>query len=453
MARQNINIGSAPNSRNGDPLRTAFTKTNQNFTELYSAVGTIPADVSDLTDTEGLLNGGNANTGDVTFDGVKVIGAGTDSGDGNGYATLELVPDSNLYQNGQYLVIDPTFPSHIHIRAGGLQDESNAQLFLGGENNHVRVSDYDGVRLQNINTFENSYYYDSNSFSNAIWETEGGSNWFKFTTTDQNVISYFYQVGNSQSNKIRIYYNDGQTSYALTQQGIAENVINDDYRMQVDLAPPTSPITVQNIEFLITEIRENYVSLENNDFRVDVTDDIRILGRDIFRLANYSVEEPIEISTDYDNNSWTWRFQPDGSMNFPDGGSLRLTNSIPASSTGSSGDKAGTVAYGSDYLYYCFQDYGVTYYDTTLSRDTVNSTVFYVAKSSIGGTPTTEWTLQTSPTQGGPINSITNVAEDGADWVITWSGGNSSAPTTTPVRLTQNDPTIWKRVAWSNDTW
>jgi hypothetical protein len=36
MAKQTINIGSAANDGTGDPLRTAFDKINDNFTELYS---------------------------------------------------------------------------------------------------------------------------------------------------------------------------------------------------------------------------------------------------------------------------------------------------------------------------------------------------------------------------------------------------------------------------------
>ena len=36
MARQTINIGTSPNKGNGDPLRTAFTKINNNFDELYA---------------------------------------------------------------------------------------------------------------------------------------------------------------------------------------------------------------------------------------------------------------------------------------------------------------------------------------------------------------------------------------------------------------------------------
>jgi hypothetical protein len=59
MAKQTINLGTAANARNGDPIRTAFQKVNANFDELY---GLISGD-SDTTDTikdtaaEMLVNG------------------------------------------------------------------------------------------------------------------------------------------------------------------------------------------------------------------------------------------------------------------------------------------------------------------------------------------------------------------------------------------------------------
>lgn len=71
----------------------------------------------------------------------KFYGHGADSGDGNGYDTIKLIPDLGLYNNDQYIIIDPTAPNHIHIRAGGDQDNSSADLFLGGENTNVKVSD------------------------------------------------------------------------------------------------------------------------------------------------------------------------------------------------------------------------------------------------------------------------------------------------------------------------
>ena len=57
--------------------------------------------------------------------------------------TLILAP-STAYGpgvNDQYIVLDPTAPNHIHVRAGGAIDSSNAELFLGGENTTVQVSD------------------------------------------------------------------------------------------------------------------------------------------------------------------------------------------------------------------------------------------------------------------------------------------------------------------------
>jgi hypothetical protein len=65
--------------------------------------------------------------------------AGNSSGDGGGYTTLRLVPDDTRESSDQYLIVDPTAPGHIHIRAGGTQDNSGAQLFLGGENSYFLV--------------------------------------------------------------------------------------------------------------------------------------------------------------------------------------------------------------------------------------------------------------------------------------------------------------------------
>jgi hypothetical protein len=38
MAQQIINVGATPNDGAGDPVRTAFTKCNNNFSQLYSRV-------------------------------------------------------------------------------------------------------------------------------------------------------------------------------------------------------------------------------------------------------------------------------------------------------------------------------------------------------------------------------------------------------------------------------
>lgn len=111
---------------------------------------------------------GTANTGDITFQGVKIIGAGSASGDGNGYGTIRIVPDVARQSSDQYLIIDPTAPNHIHIRAGGDQDDSQAELILGGEKTNLSVSDNsDSVNIKTHQSVgeggENEYYW---SFGN-----------------------------------------------------------------------------------------------------------------------------------------------------------------------------------------------------------------------------------------------------------------------------------------------
>jgi len=54
-----------------------------------------------------LTSEGGGSTGDITFDGIQIIGAGTASGDGYGLGTIELVPDGDITSD-QYLIIDPT---------------------------------------------------------------------------------------------------------------------------------------------------------------------------------------------------------------------------------------------------------------------------------------------------------------------------------------------------------
>ena len=114
-----------------------------------------------------LTSEGGGSTGDITFDGIQIIGAGTASGDGSNLGTIELVPDGDITSD-QYLIIDPTSPNHIHIRAGGQQDNSSAQLYLGGERNNIEVSD--PYRTVKVNTkpagIENTYG-NSNEASNT----------------------------------------------------------------------------------------------------------------------------------------------------------------------------------------------------------------------------------------------------------------------------------------------
>ena len=66
---------------------------------------------------------------------------GNSSGDGGGYTTLTLTPDTTV--NDQVLVLDPTAPGHIHLRApgiGGNVEQPTANIFLGPENTNFEIT-------------------------------------------------------------------------------------------------------------------------------------------------------------------------------------------------------------------------------------------------------------------------------------------------------------------------
>ena len=153
MAIQNINIGTSANSGNGDPLRTAFTKINQNFSELYVGVynrpvfsgsyndltnkpalfdgnynslsnkpelfdgnynslsnkPTIPADVSDLTDTQSLLGGGGGNGNQLVSD--------------ENNNTFTITNDGNVVFSGETGGVNRGLVWDYGVEAGGVNSE------------------------------------------------------------------------------------------------------------------------------------------------------------------------------------------------------------------------------------------------------------------------------------------------------------------------------------------
>ena len=74
MAKKTINLGVTPDGEGGDDIRSAFTKTNENFSELYRDIGNL----SQLTTTaknnlvdainEAATSGGSGGSGGVAID-------------------------------------------------------------------------------------------------------------------------------------------------------------------------------------------------------------------------------------------------------------------------------------------------------------------------------------------------------------------------------------------------
>ena len=56
MAKQAVGIGTSANDGTGDTLRAGADKINDNFNEIYSALGNSSSVLTDIIDANGLLN-------------------------------------------------------------------------------------------------------------------------------------------------------------------------------------------------------------------------------------------------------------------------------------------------------------------------------------------------------------------------------------------------------------
>lgn len=152
-----------------------------------------------------------ANTSAVFFQqDLKLQNAGLIN---NPSGLLELNPDETN-EDDRYIVIDPTAPNHIHLRAGGTIDASTADLFLGGEQNYVKVSDDSAnveIRTNNTHGFQftdqgkfqlangtsiydsaDGFFVDPIRANNAV-----GGNVTVYNTTTKEVVSTDVVINNS----------------------------------------------------------------------------------------------------------------------------------------------------------------------------------------------------------------------------------------------------------------
>jgi hypothetical protein len=276
----------------------------------------LSASYADYSVTASYALNGRGNTGDITFEGIKVIGAGTGSGDGNNYSTIELVPDNDLYNNDQYLILDPTGPNHIHVRAGGTIDNSSAMLILGGENTNVSVDDQNQeVRLKSTTDVfvTQSNFTTASGFSSAVWDTNVGV--YTITINDPTVDLYNVTYALTSVSILTVVTESNYTNITIlstTASGYPAPIT-----FTIQETPPVTPTNLDELIFEIRQLADSYVEVNGSDVTIEAQDDVRIYANDTFSLRNYSPTDPISIRTDYNGRDYGWEFNEDGNTVFP----------------------------------------------------------------------------------------------------------------------------------------
>ena len=166
MTKQTINIGTAPNAKNGDALRTAFEKVNANFTELYNTVGADnPADR--------LINGSNTvvlnSNGTVVFPNNLTVAGGV-----IGKASTETVTEELL---GGTITQITTVESQLEIDITGIV--ITKRLTQIWDDGIISATDASGSVLELTNDSASiKLYADPSGPNNIVYQqftTDGGT--------------------------------------------------------------------------------------------------------------------------------------------------------------------------------------------------------------------------------------------------------------------------------------
>lgn len=164
MAKQLVNIGTTANDGTGDPIRDAFDKVNDNFTELYQALGD-DTDLGFTLDSDGNIDitnnlnvsGGLAVTGNTTLNGETItIGDGSDGATTVNGATLTINPsttvDDNLTVNGDFAVNTDTLFVDVSADRVGIGTDSPAN------NVHIKGdANGEGLTIQRASSASGAY--------------------------------------------------------------------------------------------------------------------------------------------------------------------------------------------------------------------------------------------------------------------------------------------------------
>ena len=215
MAQELINVGAAPNDGLGDPIRTAFIKTNNNFTELFGTVGGNIAGIANGTSNVNIATingnitvgvGGTANITQFTTAGQLVTGTVTATGNiagnyilGNG-ALLTGLPAA--YSNANVAAYLPTYSGDI--TAGNVSATGNitAGFFTGngaGLTGVIATSNVGAAtQLANGTTSFNIPVVNGNVVGNVGANTSV----YIFTDAGANVAGYVNATGNITGNYI-----------------------------------------------------------------------------------------------------------------------------------------------------------------------------------------------------------------------------------------------------------
>lgn len=455
-----VNTGSSPNAGDGDSLRVAFNKINANFTAVEQKF----TDIQQGT-TSSISNG--AFYVSLGADGqlVQDISSAVYSYNHAGVFALNATADGGSIDTypGTDFYIRTNFNDHVW-------EFTNDGKFVFPDGT-VQLTAYTGAGGGGANTGNWGFS------GNNVYNINGGS---INNSSPQNPLSaYVYLPPNGGTTSVTMQNKNGNVALIA---GTGTNAYTWAFRRTGHLGLPHDSSGIALIETTGTSL---VISLDSyaSQFKFGSDKTLTIPGDIYVNTATNTIIGSTEQFLKFEpagttilqsgsqtgmpvvvtaSGTSTWTFNADGSVDYPNGGKLRV-GQVPVTSKGQPGDKEGTVAFDGTYTYYCTADYAITGHLVTGVRapDGAGANNGYVwvpdaptEISSLGDI--TGYTI--SWDQGQWSTTVVQMRNDlGVPWAIETAdpfiafGPGNTYTYTSPGYTPPGD--IWKRVAWSNDTW
>jgi hypothetical protein len=251
MILANVNIGTGPSAGDGDPLRTAFTVINQNFTKIQSNVNTLTNSVTTVA----------GRTGNVTLTTQDIIGI-------NNYANLAYV-DSKISANISTIVAGaPGALDTLRELANALGNNASFSTYI--TNTLTTLESNDAVQSGAISVLQNDI---ATLTANAGAQANSISTLYAVNAVQANSISLLFGNAGAQSGALA-----SLTSNAAVQAGLIANLSSANYYTDSNVAAYlptyTGNIKVDNIIF--DDLSEQHTAYTGVQWRSNLSSNVTV---------------------------------------------------------------------------------------------------------------------------------------------------------------------------------
>lgn len=220
---------------------------------------------------------------------------------------------------------------HLILPAGGdIRDITGTSVLGGGGSANTGNISFSGdeitgtagvakMQVLDVNQIASYSFTPGVDYSTAVWEND----YIVFNDPTQAIYDAIWALTNVSTIQVQVAGN----WTTVTSTGSSTPGMPLAPTLFINQTAVGGPLNIDIVDITINQGTTSYVEIDGTDFRVDVQDDIRMYANDAFRFINRSTTNGIEIQTA--DGDHIWEFNPDGTLTLPNSGDiLRNGNSV-----------------------------------------------------------------------------------------------------------------------------